>query len=440
MVQKQPAPRSVVFRVRPYRDLGVWRELELLESQTLHDLHLAIQDAFELDDDHLYAFYLNNRAFDDQFDYPGPGSDRSSRRAETARLDSLELKLKKRFLYLFDFGDELQHEVQLVRYAEPVPETSYPKLRAGEGEPPPQYPDWDDLDDSDLDDSAASSTDQSAPCVHEGVEISPEIRQALNALIREVDAAMAAFNRAARPWLYADDDGFEDEFEDGDMQPSLREPDELQHDYDLAMQVLDTAQDDLMVIHVVIEHALDQNVIRWLSELPDELSDVGMNAEAVALSERLMAAGSGRALPPARFPLFLARLGQPERARGSMAESLSESPDDPLLLYTAGQVEETLGDIEAAIPYYQQALKWVGSDWALRTDIVHALITLYERTGQTAAGVRLVQQEQQLEQARHERWELPSGTIRSEQPKVGRNEPCPCGSGKKYKKCCGKPS
>jgi preprotein translocase subunit SecA len=25
-----------------------------------------------------------------------------------------------------------------------------------------------------------------------------------------------------------------------------------------------------------------------------------------------------------------------------------------------------------------------------------------------------------------------------EQPKIGRNEPCPCGSGKKYKKCCGK--
>jgi len=22
--------------------------------------------------------------------------------------------------------------------------------------------------------------------------------------------------------------------------------------------------------------------------------------------------------------------------------------------------------------------------------------------------------------------------------KIGRNEPCPCGSGKKYKKCCGK--
>ena len=29
-------------------------------------------------------------------------------------------------------------------------------------------------------------------------------------------------------------------------------------------------------------------------------------------------------------------------------------------------------------------------------------------------------------------------TFRRDQPKVGRNDPCPCGSGKKYKKCCGK--
>ena len=28
--------------------------------------------------------------------------------------------------------------------------------------------------------------------------------------------------------------------------------------------------------------------------------------------------------------------------------------------------------------------------------------------------------------------------IRREEPKIGRNDPCPCGSGKKYKKCCGK--
>jgi uncharacterized protein YchJ len=28
--------------------------------------------------------------------------------------------------------------------------------------------------------------------------------------------------------------------------------------------------------------------------------------------------------------------------------------------------------------------------------------------------------------------------VRNETPKTGRNDPCPCGSGKKYKQCCGK--
>jgi hypothetical protein len=32
---------------------------------------------------------------------------------------------------------------------------------------------------------------------------------------------------------------------------------------------------------------------------------------------------------------------------------------------------------------------------------------------------------------------VPTTPVRSK-PKIGRNEPCPCGSGKKYKKCCGR--
>ena len=30
-----------------------------------------------------------------------------------------------------------------------------------------------------------------------------------------------------------------------------------------------------------------------------------------------------------------------------------------------------------------------------------------------------------------------AATVRRDTPKIGRNDPCPCGSGKKYKKCCG---
>jgi len=36
------------------------------------------------------------------------------------------------------------------------------------------------------------------------------------------------------------------------------------------------------------------------------------------------------------------------------------------------------------------------------------------------------------------RSDAPQETIKRDTPKVGRNDPCPCGSGKKYKKCCGR--
>jgi len=32
----------------------------------------------------------------------------------------------------------------------------------------------------------------------------------------------------------------------------------------------------------------------------------------------------------------------------------------------------------------------------------------------------------------------PPGAVKREADKVGRNDPCPCGSGKKYKRCHGK--
>lgn len=41
-------------------------------------------------------------------------------------------------------------------------------------------------------------------------------------------------------------------------------------------------------------------------------------------------------------------------------------------------------------------------------------------------------------------WKFENGELmtekpmKREEPKIGRNDPCPCGSGKKYKKCCGR--
>ena len=44
-------------------------------------------------------------------------------------------------------------------------------------------------------------------------------------------------------------------------------------------------------------------------------------------------------------------------------------------------------------------------------------------------------------QALYNFWRAKRGgmTVQREEPKSGRNDPCPCGSGKKYKQCCGRP-
>lgn len=38
----------------------------------------------------------------------------------------------------------------------------------------------------------------------------------------------------------------------------------------------------------------------------------------------------------------------------------------------------------------------------------------------------------------YESGDVKTATVVRSSPKVGRNDPCPCGSGKKYKQCCGR--
>jgi SEC-C motif-containing protein len=60
----------------------------------------------------------------------------------------------------------------------------------------------------------------------------------------------------------------------------------------------------------------------------------------------------------------------------------------------------------------------------------------------TQEGVKQTHREKSIFQREDGKWrfvtgdELKNPTVRYEAPRPGRNEPCPCGSGKKYKKCC----
>jgi len=128
---------KVSLRDRP----NIWRIIEIKENQMLSSLHKAIFNAFDRFEEHPYSFFMSNKPYDKENEYTSPGLDThgTSRLATRIRIDSLALHPGQKFLYLFDYGDEWWHEVELIGVSEKVPRGSYPRVVERQGESPPQY-------------------------------------------------------------------------------------------------------------------------------------------------------------------------------------------------------------------------------------------------------------------------------------------------------------
>ena len=125
---------NFIFKV----SLGkVWRTIALSSEHTLHDLHLAIQDAFRFDDDHLYAFYMDNRKWSD-YSFEHPYSDDAAS-ADDVLIGDTDLAVNQSILYLFDFGDEWTFDVRLVEIRTDEPLLPEPKIIGRKGSAPEQY-------------------------------------------------------------------------------------------------------------------------------------------------------------------------------------------------------------------------------------------------------------------------------------------------------------
>lgn len=102
-------------------------------------------------------------------------------------------------------------------------------------------------------------------------------------------------------------------------------------------------------------------------------------------------------------------------------------------------------DYERAISILEQSLKVEGLED--KPDVLDRLSELYEKQGMDQKLAEIKELSCKEEQKKLARQSFFSRTIKPspeasvstiQSNKVGRNDPCPCGSGKKYKKCCGK--
>jgi tetratricopeptide (TPR) repeat protein len=129
---------KVTLRDRP----DIWRIIDIKGNQMLSSLHKAIFKAFDRFEEHQYSFFLSNKPYDRGSEYssPGIGDDGTVKLASRIRIDSVELYGGRKFLYLFDYGDEWWHEIELMSVTERVTRAKYPRVVKKQGKSPPQYP------------------------------------------------------------------------------------------------------------------------------------------------------------------------------------------------------------------------------------------------------------------------------------------------------------
>lgn len=154
----QPVPLdypdgAYAFKVKLRGLAGMHRTIAARSTDTLHDLHLAIQHAIAWDDDHLYSFFLNNKRYDQRFSFASPWDNDSPPWADQVLIGQLGLPLKHTFMYYFDYGDSHQFDVEVVGIEPHAAPGNYPRVVERKGASPKQYWYGEDEDDEDGEDT-----------------------------------------------------------------------------------------------------------------------------------------------------------------------------------------------------------------------------------------------------------------------------------------------
>jgi hypothetical protein len=120
----------------------IWRRIAAPARGNLAQLAGAILDAFDFTHDHLYSFLFENRSgISLRVNHPQLGEPLF---ADQVRVGDLPLQPDDTMTFFYDFGDQWEFLVQLERLEPPDRRRKKPTLLESHGEPPEQYPDWDE--------------------------------------------------------------------------------------------------------------------------------------------------------------------------------------------------------------------------------------------------------------------------------------------------------
>jgi tetratricopeptide (TPR) repeat protein len=386
-----------VFRlsISPERAPEVRRVVDFDGRDSLHDVHCVIQRELELDDDHLYAFYLSGKYFDQASEH-GVARD-SPRDSQRSLLFRLGLSAGQQLAYLFDFGDEHRHAVTVVSITDTEAPLDEPVLVESVGAAPAQYGD---------DDEEPFELPAHLTVVLPLAENVLALSDRLDVLYEEEDAKHAATGDAEPT---------------GTPEPTASLLAELAK---AALELATVLEEDEEALLDLDEWSGERELLPILLQLPLALMIAGQLESALAVA-RVFAFVAAESFN-ADVAIILAESGEHDEALAQLEANRTQFPKSFLTVLKSGTAYEALANATAAEAAYREALL-LAEDREEQEEALAQLTGFLEEMGRT-----------------DELDELLSPLLDAEPPMaakqvvaVGRNDPCPCGSGKKYKKCHG---
>ena len=411
------AHRSYRLSISPDSEPELRRVVDFDGRATLDDVHWLILQELKLGDgaDHLYAFFMSGRYWDKHTEYVDPRSD--GRRADKALLFRLGLRVGMRFVYLFDFGSEERCSIEVVAINDLAAPLNQPVVVESVGQV-----------------SSRREPDRNAVPEEALAELIP-----LAEAIFTHDDALVEFGPE-------NDEEAEDFTLPEAARPSLRQLGAA------ALELARAIREDLPLLGALDEWS-DAALLATVLELPVTLASAGevelglRVAEAFAFCARDELNGD--------IALILAREGRREEALARLALNLEAATYPYVAEGRAGDVYRALGEDDAAEAYYRRSHA-VAQSSSERHEAALRVTNLMLETGREAEASAFVRELAGEDDSEADASTFASGVMIEHDsegedqaprpravatalsaPSVGRNEPCPCGSGKKYKKCHG---
>lgn len=125
---------------------GCYRHIRISAAATLFELHEAILDAFGFFDDHAHAFFMDNHLWSETGGYYAEQIDEESRYTCDFTINHLDPAAGTSFKYVFDFGNEWVFQCKVLQVLDALCEAPTVVRRVGDS--PEQYHSEDSFEDS----------------------------------------------------------------------------------------------------------------------------------------------------------------------------------------------------------------------------------------------------------------------------------------------------